>query len=400
MKSKKFKTISIALLIAGILLFSAFISFVGNNNSGRTNAATADGQGREMRVVGYLPTWSYAAYKDIDFSTLTHINISFCNVNSSGNIACGIPDNEMTALVKKAHDNNVKIMAALGGGGDKTGYGNMITSADKIKSLNEKIVTFCEKYDLDGVDLDIELDSSDSIWKDYGNWITELRAVCDERDWLLSTATAQWVAYSTSPETFAKFDYINVMAYDNESRGATSHSTYEFAVECLDFFHNTKQIPKEKLVLGVPFYGYEYDSNGNMLWDSYSSFAQLIEMDVANYDRDKYNSYGYNGASTMRRKCELAKDYGGIMIWEITQDAPGEFSLLSVIKEEIFPDTPVNAPSDKPDDDVPVEPDNDSKDNTLTITIVLSVIGGLAAIAATTLTVTFVVRRKKKNKLK
>ena len=32
----------------------------------------------------------------------------------------------------------------------------------------------------------------------------------------MSTATAQWVAKKVTPETFALFDFVNVMAYDND----------------------------------------------------------------------------------------------------------------------------------------------------------------------------------------
>lgn len=340
MKVKIYKSKGIiSFLCAFVACFIACISLFGNINGTQFYAAHADEAApqTEMRVVGYLPTWSYQAYKNIDFSALTHVNISFCNVGSNGEISSGIPDGEMNAIVEKAHENNVKIMAALGGGGYGDPYRDLISSTAKINSLNEKIIAFCEKYDLDGIDLDIELDSSDRIWNDYGEWVSALRIICDERGWLLSTATAQWVAGNTTPETFALFDYVNVMAYDNSSRSESSHASYEFSVECLNYFHSQKSVPKEKLVLGVPFYGRGYDSSGNLDWDSYLSFAELVNANAANYNLDVYNGVAYNGATTMRKKCELAKDYGGIMIWEITLDAEGEYSLLSLIKEELLP---------------------------------------------------------------
>ncbi|MBR5165209.1 MAG: hypothetical protein IKW87_06600 [Ruminococcus sp.] len=37
----------------------------------------------------------------------------------------------------------------------------------------------------------------------------------------------------------------------------------------------------------------------------------------------------------MAKKAELAKGYGGIMIWELTQDAKGEQSLLKVINDTL-----------------------------------------------------------------
>ncbi|MBO5328523.1 MAG: hypothetical protein J6B04_05050, partial [Clostridia bacterium] len=288
------------------------------------------------RVVGYLPNWAYREYENIDFSTLTHINIAFCNVGSNGEFNTGIPDNAMQAIMQKAKDNNVKVIAALGGGGYCDPYRSLIAGTDKITALNNKLTAFCQKYGFDGIDLDIELGSSDAVWDYYGEWVAALRVICDENGWLLSTATAQWVAHDVTLETFALFDYVNVMAYDNDSRSEKSHSSYNFAVECLNYFNVQKGVPKEKLVLGVPFYGRGYNSNGTLDWNSYISFEDIVKADENFYDLDVYNGVAYNGASTMRKKCQLAKDYGGIMIWEITLDALGDFSLLSLIKEEII----------------------------------------------------------------
>ncbi len=286
------------------------------------------------RVVGYLPDWSYGAYGTLDFSALTHLNIAFCNPDTEGNLSCWIPDNEMANIVKKAHASDVKVMAALGGGGGCDGYLPLIDTPEEMAAFNEKIMTYCETYDLDGIDLDIELGSGHEIWNYYADWVASLRILCDERGYELSTATAQWVAVHVTAETFALFDFVNVMAYDNDA-DESSHADMEFAQTSLQYFHVQKKIPKDKLVLGVPFYGRGYTAEGALDWNSYVSFSELVAMDAANYDRDLYNGIAYNGASTMREKCALASEYGGIMIWELSQDASGEYSLLSLIKEEL-----------------------------------------------------------------
>ena len=150
----------------------------------------------------------------------------------------------------------------------------------------------------------------------------------------MSTATAQWVAVHVTADTFSLFDFINVMAYDNDA-DESSHADMEFAQSSLQYFNVQKKIPKEKLVLGVPFYGRGYTAEGALDWNSYVAFSQLIASDTANYNRDAYNGVAYNGAPTMREKCALAKEYGGIMIWEVSQDAAGEYSLLAVMKDEL-----------------------------------------------------------------
>lgn len=289
---------------------------------------------RTPRIVGYLPDWSYQAYSELDMSQLTHINIAFCNPDDNGELFCYIPDGELERIVSLAHENGTEVFAALGGGGGCDSYLQFIDTTDEMKAFSVSIMDYCERYGLDGIDLDIELGSGDPIWNYYADWCAELRELCDERGMEMSTATAQWVAEKVTPETFALFDFVNVMAYDNDG-DRTSHSSYEYAVKCLDHFSSVKKIPGDKLVLGVPFYGRGYSANGELDWNSYASFASLVGEDEANYTRDSYNGIAYNGAETIAKKSELAADYGGIMIWELTQDARGDKSLLKVIGETL-----------------------------------------------------------------
>ncbi len=288
----------------------------------------------EARVVGYLPDWVYQSYSTLDFTALTHLNICFCNPDTEGNLSSYIPDYEMKNIVTRAHASDVKVMAALGGGGGCDGYLPLLDTPEEMADFNQKIMTYCETYDLDGIDLDIELGSGHEIWQYYADWVASLRVLCDARGYELSTATAQWVAVHVTPETYSLFDFVNVMAYDNDA-GDSSHCDMEFTQTSLQYFNVQKKIPKEKLVLGVPFYGRGYTAEGALDWNSYVSFSELVAADEANYDRDVYNGIAYNGASTMREKCAIAKEYGGIMIWELSQDAKGEHSLLALIKEEL-----------------------------------------------------------------
>ncbi|MBR5513044.1 MAG: hypothetical protein IKV85_03530 [Ruminococcus sp.] len=286
------------------------------------------------RVVGYLPDWSYQVYGKLDFSALTHMNIAFCNPDSNGNLSCYIPDIEMKNIVNKAHSNGVKVMAALGGAGGCDAYLPLLDTPEEMADFNEKIIAYCEKYDLDGIDLDIELGSSNEIWNYYADWVSSLRVICDEYGYEMSTATAQWVAVKVSPETFGLFDFINVMAYDNDADDS-SHCDMDFTQTSLKYFNIQKKIPKDKLVLGVPFYGRGYTADGKLDWNSYVPFSELIELDKGNYNKDLYGDIAFNGAVTMAEKCDIAKDYGGIMIWELSQDAAGEYSLLAVIKDKL-----------------------------------------------------------------
>ncbi|WP_295073502.1 glycosyl hydrolase family 18 protein [Ruminococcus sp.] len=298
-----------------------------------TYSAVAESKSQH-RIVGYLPDWNYRPFSNLDLSQLTHINIAFCNPDENGTIYCDIPEDELKSIIAKAHSHDVEVFAALGGGGGCDGYLQHLDTPEEREAFNTNIMDYCDSYAFDGIDLDIELGSSNNIWNYYGDWCAELRTLCDTRDMKMSTATAQWVAEKVSPETFALFDFVNVMAYDNDE-DKYSHASYEYSVECLDYFSQKKKIPSEKLVLGVPFYGRGYTSDGELDWNSYMSFGDIVSKGSEYYSADKYNGITYNGAETIAKKAELAKNYGGIMIWELTQDAKGEKSLLKVINDTL-----------------------------------------------------------------
>lgn len=310
----------IAIAAAAVLAVPAYSSAAENN--------------APHRIVGYLPDWNYRPFSELDLGQLTHINIAFCNPDENGKLHSDIPEQKLKDIISKAHSSNVEVFAALGGGDGCGGYIHHVETSEKRAEFNANIMDFCENYDFDGIDLDIELSSSNQIWNYYADWCTELRALCDERDMEMSTATAQWVARKVTPETLALFDFVNVMAYDNDE-DEHSHASYEYSVQCLDYFAENKKIPKDKLNLGVPFYGRGYTADGELDWNSYMSFADAVSKGDKYYSTDICDGIAYNGAVTMAKKAELAKGYGGIMIWELTQDAKGEKSLLKVINDTL-----------------------------------------------------------------
>ena len=84
--------------------------------------------------VGYLPNWSYQAYETLDFDALTHLCIAFCNPDTSGNLSSGMSDSVMNAIIKKAHNSGVKVLASLGGAGYAENYAALITPENVMHS--------------------------------------------------------------------------------------------------------------------------------------------------------------------------------------------------------------------------------------------------------------------------
>ena len=82
-------------------------------------------------------------------------------------------------------------------------------------------------------------------------------------------------------------------------------------------------------MLGVPFYGYSASSG-------YTAYKDILAQNPNAYTADFMNGWYYNGDATIRTKTELGKQYGGMMIWELSQDASGDRSLLKIIKDTLW----------------------------------------------------------------
>jgi GH18 family chitinase len=135
----------------------------------------------------------------------------------------------------------------------------------------------------------------------------------------------------------AAFDWVNIMAYDltgpwnPESPGP--HSPYEFSVNSVQYW-SENGLEKDKMVLGVPFYGYDFNDVNNVQGFSY---ADMIANNPDYAYQDKVEEAYYNGIPTIVDKTNFAIDenLAGVMIWELGQDDYSELSLLNAIFETI-----------------------------------------------------------------
>lgn len=280
-----------------------------------------------MKVIGYLTTWNYSCYETLDWSALTHINLAFINSDANGNFINPIGNDEkLKDIIDTAHKNGVKVLISLGGWGGSVNYPSLISTDEGIKSLNENLLDFVKEFGLDGIDIDIEGDVDKMMWTRYDAWIGALRSLCDENGLLLTTACAKWYADNISDYALSLFDFVNVMIYDDTTED--NHASMKQALTQLDYFES-RGIEKKDLLVGVPFYGRAKDS-------SYMSYKDIISKDPSYFEKDQYDKFSYNGKNMMIKKCELSKAYGGIMIWELGEDAPAPYSLLDVIGDCLF----------------------------------------------------------------
>lgn len=298
------------------------------------NTVTTDVSG--FKVIGYLPKYTSTLADHLnafDFTKITHLNIAFFNPDVNGNF----PTSQGTGLdtiVSKAHLNNVKVLISLGGGSNQSQYANLLTAANRQAFIN-KVVALVSLYNVDGIDVDLEGDNIDA---NYEAFITGLSAQLKPADKLLTAAVAWWTRDRVTDSCLNAFDFINVMAYD---KAGEEHSPYSYAKQHLDYWKGTRGLAAGKIVIGVPFYGV-YTVNGSLQSITYSNLVAQYP-GAENKDTVRRTDgivINYNGIPTIQNKTALAmEEGGGIMFWQVLQDASGSSSLLKAIDDKIHNNT-------------------------------------------------------------
>jgi chitinase len=324
--------------------YSAFALPPAPVQDAATVAATPDAaaqpetreKNRSTRLVGYLPDYdgSYADFaKTLDFSKLTHLYLAFgvpptctgtCTAASDMQFSLGQTDADIKTLVDKAHRKGVKVILSIGGGGGDQQilqFYNAGLSKQLVKSLNKYI----QKHNLDGVDLDIE--DPNNMGVPYETFTRTLIDTFHPQGMIVTAAVAEYLQDSMPDRALHMFDFINVMNYSN----------YSDAVNAMNYYHEMKSVPKDKMTLGVPFFAQSADGD---IEETYSTvlaaYPDAWQSDsVSGGSLDNGIELFYVGETTMSQETLLGKDYGGVMVWELSQDAPAPHSLMHIIDQYI-----------------------------------------------------------------
>ncbi|MGF2616012.1 glycoside hydrolase family 18 protein [Rossellomorea aquimaris] len=194
-----------------------------------------------------------------------------------------------------AHKNDTKVLLAVGGwfhirGGETYPYfQEAIYNADSRTTLVNELMEVVMDEHLDGVDIDFEHPRSEKDAEHLAAFIKELNAMLKAQNKELSIAVYSKVDSVTGqenksvvflPSMFKDVDYVNIMTYDGQWDGgynAANLSPFPFAENIVGYwsrFFNENGLPKDKLVLGVPFYAQPEDPA-----EAPISFSAIIKME-------------------------------------------------------------------------------------------------------------------------
>jgi chitinase len=277
----------------------------------------------------------YADYaKQVNFEKMTHLNLAFgvppkCNgVCTAGSDMAfsisGQSDADIAAIVAAAHAAGVKVILSIGGGGGDQRviqFYNVGLSSELVNSLD----TFVAAHGFDGIDLDIEDPSN--MGAPFGTFVNALMAKFHPEGKIVTAAVAKYLQSSMPDASLRQFDFINVMTY----------SSYDEALTSLQFYSVDEKIARDKIVLGVPFFGSTADDSKEESYQAIlAAYPNAWKVDlVGGGPLDDGQAFRYAGEATMARETLLGEQYGGVMLWSILGDAAAPHSLLTIIQNNL-----------------------------------------------------------------
>ncbi len=319
-------------------------------------ATRQDVLGSEKRVVMGFYTDAEGPVPGSKDSMVKHINaldeVSFFwyTFDGSGNVKkTGKVDMDTKNLAQK---NKAKAYALVhnmaGGGFDANLAHRVISNTTARANFVSNLVNLTTREGWDGIAIDIEK-TPPADRNNYSAFLDELHKALKAKDKVLNVSIpAKYIDYPSDLWSGA-YDYaaigkaadqVVLMTYDEHGLGTTQGpiASHDWVNKVITYA--VGKIPKEKIVMGLPVYSFDWGSNKPTV-PAYLSFAQSIDqakkhgVDLQYNDHDQVPHYQYT-ASGVRHEVYLENskslgvklDYArkhklhGVAIWRLGMEDP------------------------------------------------------------------------------
>lgn len=324
-------------------------------------------------VFGFAPYWTFNKLQNVDFDVLTTFAYFGIPVGSDGNLDLTGPgyqtfkSNDATQIFTKAHDHGTRVVLTLTNMQDDEILA-LMDDPDAQQRTIDQAVDLVKKRGIDGLNIDFEYSGNpgDEYRAKFSQFIQNITEKMHQEVPSSRVTVSVYASAVKDPKIYdissisKSSDGIFMMAYDFAVAGSDQamptaplygHKQgkywYDVASAVNDFL---KVMPADKLILGVPWYGYNYvvdQPKVNAATYPYWSVTQTYSLAQDNitpsdpgYETgwDKYGEVGwkayqdpYTGAwrmiflddaKSLGLKFDFAKDHNlkGVGMWALGFD--------------------------------------------------------------------------------
>ncbi len=322
-------------------------------------------------VVGYYGSWAaYNGYtpNQIKAKDLDVLDYAFASISNNQIVMgdSGIdPSNFSDFSSLRSQNPNIKILISVGGANGSGGFSSMASTAANRNTFAQSCVSFIKTYGFDGVDIDWESPGSG----DTANFTYLMQAIRsaldtqgtqDGKHYYLTFAGGSTSSFLNNIQVSAvasTVDFALDMSYDLHGpwdsyadldaalyTPTDSSPQYKLSVDSSLSQWISAGFPANKLILGVPFYGYIYtgvSSSNNGLYSTFSTgtyipYSQIASQYLNNsayqhlysssgdvpylYGNNTFISFDDASSVALKGQYALSKGVKGVGVWEIDND--------------------------------------------------------------------------------
>ena len=239
-------------LCAILAAFMILSPFVMANAANRYN----------MSYIYFGNTSTYYQHVESTLNTLNEISPNYFNLKEDGSLDLTLAVDAQ--FIRQMHQKGIKVVPFLSNHWDRAKGIKALENRERLaRELSDAVV----RFGLDGVNVDIEnvTETERELYTDFVRLLrdklpegTTLAVAVAPNPWNLEKGWQGSYDYASLSQYS---DYLMVMAYDESYAGGPAGpvASYDFVEATIK--HALALAPKEKIVLGIPFYG-RYWKNG------------------------------------------------------------------------------------------------------------------------------------------
>ncbi len=330
-------------------------------------------------VFGYHPYWiADSVTRHYDFSLLSHLAYFSAEVDAATGEMKTVRGWPAIPVLDRAAAAGVQVQLAV------TNFGaadnrSLLSSQAARDTCVARIVALLRQRDADGVSIDFEAvpgDQRGNLTAFFAALDAALAHALPEAEISAAVPAVDWNDAWDFEALRAHIDLFFLMGYDYFWSGSSTagpvapiHGATYNAQRSLDAYLQ-KGVPPERLLLGVPYYGYDWPvvsgaegaaTTGRAVARTYSFVQDMAGLQqrqwsttYANpwfaYETANWRQVWFDDTESLGQKYDLVLDRGiaGVGIWALGYDGSAS-ALRELLREKFTRVTSVRAPSDVPE---------------------------------------------------
>ena len=253
--------------------------------------------------------------------------------------------------VNQAHAKGMEVWGLIDNFNDQVSTLETLSSGSARAHIIEKLLEEASRVGMDGINLDFEALTQEEA-PHFLQFVRELSVACRNNKLVLSidNPVPQYTAFYNRKEQGILADYVIIMGYDEHTVGSEqpgSVASLPFVEEGI--VQTLKEVPKEKVINGVPFYTRLWTQSNNGVvtsevfgMDEADAYVQEHGMDVY-WNKDVSQNYAEAQIDTgvlkmwledeesLEEKLKLIEQYelAGVAAWKLGFERPDVWGVIS-----------------------------------------------------------------------